>query len=180
MGSLWRDSCSAVSHKQKAGPVNSMTSTLEFLEQNAFVGHNAVRDWEAMSPYTRSVAPHNGKRVLVADDHADGREALTLLLEHEGYVVASAADGLSAVELTESFQPSIAILDIGMPGLNGYEVAGRLRRSGMCPGLVLIALSGWGQEQDKIRAAEAGFDHHFTKPVDLDRLLTMLAALQPR
>lgn len=134
-------------------------------------------EWDAMSPYTRSVTADAGKRILVADDHADGREALTLLLEHEGYIVASAVDGPSAIDLTESFRPNVAILDIGMPGLNGYEVAGRLRRSGAHPALVLIALSGWGQEQDKIRAAEAGFDHHFTKPVDLNQLLAMLAAV---
>ncbi len=133
-----------------------------------------------MSSSAHNLASPSAKRILVADDHADGRDALKLLLEHEGYTVAVAPDGPSALELTESFQPDIAILDIGMPGLNGYEVAGRLRGSGSHGALVLIALSGWGQRQDKIRAAEAGFDHHFTKPVDWTQLLSTLSSAERR
>lgn len=132
-----------------------------------------------MSPTLPSAA-QGTRRILIADDHADGREALKLLLEHEGYVVAAAHDGPSAIELTDSFRPDIAILDIGMPGFSGYEVAGRLRASDTHAHMVLIALSGWGQEQDKIRAAQAGFDHHFTKPVDLTRLLSTLATIEQR
>ena len=115
-------------------------------------------------------------RILVADDNDDGREMLVYLLTAEGHTVAQAPDGLSAVDTGAAFHPDVAILDIGMPGMNGYAVAQTLRKRPDMSSLVLVALSGLGQQEDKARAAEAGFDRHFTKPVDVNALRTFLAA----
>jgi two-component system, chemotaxis family, CheB/CheR fusion protein len=113
-------------------------------------------------------------RILVADDNDDGRDMLSFLLTSEGHQVATAVDGPSALAATAEFHPHVAILDIGMPGLSGYAVAERLRERTDDPPLILIALSGLGQEEDKARAAKAGFDHHFTKPVDVHALTSLL------
>lgn len=115
-------------------------------------------------------------RILVADDNADGREALSLLLTHQGHAVTTTPDGPSALSAFDEVRPEVGILDIGMPGLNGYDVARRVRQSELHVGLMLIALSGWGRPEDKALAAAAGFDHHFTKPVDIRRLFEILEA----
>ena len=105
------------------------------------------------------------RRVLVADDNIDAGESLAMLLRLDGHEVQLATNGAQAVELFDRMKPEIAILDIGMPGLNGYEVARRIRQKARND-VMLIAVTGWGQEADKARAAESGFDHHFTKPVE--------------
>jgi PAS domain S-box-containing protein len=115
-----------------------------------------------------------GVRVLVADDNRDAADTLCRLLSLYGYEVRAAYDGGAALEVCESFQPHAAVLDIGMPGLSGYDVARRVRerRGGNTR---LVALSGWGSDADVERAREAGFDHHLTKPVDPARLSELLA-----
>ncbi|MBK9242413.1 MAG: response regulator [Acidobacteria bacterium] len=113
-------------------------------------------------------------RILVADDYADGRDMLAFVLERQGYIVATAEDGPTALALATEFQPDVAILDIGMPGVSGYEVAEELRRRRGAT-LTLVALSGMGEAAHKARAAEAGFDRHFTKPVDIELLSAFLA-----
>jgi CheY-like chemotaxis protein len=106
-----------------------------------------------------------GFRVLVADDNKDAADSLQRILQHFGYEVRVAYDGAAAVETARSFEPRVAILDIGMPRSDGYEVASALReRYGK--DVTLIALTGWGQEGDRRRALESGFDRHLTKPVD--------------
>jgi CheY-like chemotaxis protein len=112
--------------------------------------------------------------VLLADDNADALETMSALLELEGHLVKTASDGEQALALGETLHPDVAILDIGMPRLNGYEAAARIRATDWGQRVVLIALTGWGQEQDQQRAREAGFDHHCTKPVDIDRLLQLV------
>jgi CheY-like chemotaxis protein len=97
-------------------------------------------------------------------------------LESEGHTVVTATDGTSALTLFEQSLPDVAILDIGMPGLSGYTVAERIRAQGRQP-LKLIALSGLGQEEDKRRAVDAGFDVHFTKPADIPTLNKLLASI---
>jgi two-component system CheB/CheR fusion protein len=116
-------------------------------------------------------------RILIVDDNDDGREMLAYLLSVEGHTVMQAIDGPSALEAAASFQPDIVILDIGMPGMNGYTVAQRLREAPRGSSLVLVALSGLGQQEDKMRAARAGFDRHFTKPVDINALRVFLAGV---
>ncbi len=115
-------------------------------------------------------------RILVADDNDDGREMLVYLLTAEGHTVAQAPDGPTAIETAAAFHPDVVILDIGMPGMNGYAVAQTLRKQPDMSSVVLVALSGLGQQEDKARAAEAGFDRHFTKPVDVNSLRAFLAA----
>jgi CheY-like chemotaxis protein len=97
-----------------------------------------------------------------------------MLLRLEGHEVELATNGTDALQLFERTRPEIAILDIGMPGLNGYEVAQRIRGRSENRKVLLIALTGWGQDTDKARAAEAGFDHHFTKPVEPTALSQLL------
>lgn len=113
------------------------------------------------------------RRVLVADDNRDAGESLAMLLRLDGHEVALAKDGAEALEMFERLRPEVAILDIGMPGLNGYQVAQRIRRKAQRE-VTLIAVTGWGQEADKARAAAAGFDHHFTKPVEPAALTALL------
>ena len=112
--------------------------------------------------------------VLIADDNEDAAQTLAMLLEVCGHRVLVAHDGEQAVRHYTQHRPDFALLDIGMPGLDGYEVARRIRALG-AP-VTLIALTGWGQAADKARAMEAGFDLHFTKPVDPDRIIELLAA----
>ena len=115
-------------------------------------------------------------RILVADDNDDGREMLVYLLTADGHTVAEAPDGRAAVDTAATFHPDVVILDIGMPGMNGYTAAQTLRAREETSSVVLVALSGLGQQEDKARAAEAGFDRHFTKPVDVNALSAFLAA----
>ena len=124
--------------------------------------------------------PSRALRILVADDDADGREAMSCFLESEGHSVIAAGDGTSAVSAALEHRPDVAILDIGMPGLDGYQVAERLREAAGEPPVVLIALSGLGQDEDIRRAADAGFDRHFTKPVDIPALMKLLSEVAGR
>ena len=119
--------------------------------------------------------PARSLKILVADDNEDGLEMLSFFLKSEGHTVATAVNGPSALTVAAEFQPDVAILDIGMPGLDGYHVAKQLRVARKASSLMLIALSGLGQEEDKARAAAAGFDRHFTKPVDIPALMRALA-----
>jgi PAS domain S-box-containing protein len=119
------------------------------------------------------------RRVLVVDDNIDAAESLSLLLQADGHHTELAHDGLAAVEATARFAPDIVLLDIGLPGLNGYEAAKRMRQlNGSRPRPTLVALTGWGQQQDRERAAQAGFDLHLTKPVD--PAVIMALARDPR
>jgi len=113
------------------------------------------------------------RRVLVADDNVDAATSLGALLELTGHEVRTVHDGGQALYVARVFRPDVLLLDIGMPGFNGYEVCARIR-SERGAGPLIVALTGWGQEQDKQRSREAGFDHHLVKPIDpsaLDRLL---------
>jgi CheY-like chemotaxis protein len=114
-------------------------------------------------------------RILLADDNADALELLREALELEGHTVHAAADGMAALEAAAWFAPDLACLDIGMPGLNGYEVARRMRALPAGRGAVLVALTGWGTDADREKSRAAGFDHHLTKPVDLASLREVVA-----
>ena len=110
------------------------------------------------------------KRVLIADDNVDAAESLQLWLEMAGHEVHVALTGPAALKLAESVQPQVALLDVGMPGMTGLEVASKIREAPWGREMVLIALTGWGQEEDLRRTKEAGFDHHLTKPVAPDTI----------
>ncbi|MGZ5181918.1 MAG: hybrid sensor histidine kinase/response regulator [Ramlibacter sp.] len=119
----------------------------------------------------------DAKRILVVDDNHDAAETLSMLLEDLGAEVRVARDGLQALELYPQFAPSAVLLDIGMPGMDGYAVARTLRARYPDHRTPLIALTGWGQEQDRTRAREAGFDHHIVKPAELRALQALIASL---
>ena len=114
------------------------------------------------------------RRILVVDDAHDSAEMLATLLQLRGNEVQTAYDGLAAVEAAERWRPDVVLLDIGMPRLNGYDACRRIREEPWGKTMVLIALTGWGQEEDKRRTREAGFDGHLVKPVDPDALLKFL------
>ena len=114
------------------------------------------------------------RRVLVADDNKDAADALAALLELDNHEVRVAHSGRAALTLAQTFRPDVALLDIGMPELSGYEVAHALRQEPWGANILLIALTGWGQDDDRQRAKQAGFDRHMTKPIDPDELEALL------
>jgi signal transduction histidine kinase len=125
-----------------------------------------------------SARPVTQRRILVADDNPDARESLATLLSLNGHEVFRAEDGSDAWLTAERYRPDVALLDIGMPCANGYEVARRIRSEPWGRNMVLVALTGWGQDSDRRRSHEAGFDSHLTKPVDprvLDELLARVS-----
>jgi CheY-like chemotaxis protein len=115
----------------------------------------------------------------VADDNADAAESLAEILRLMGNEVLTVADGQEAVERAPGFAPDLVILDIGMPRLNGYEACRRLRELEGLADAVIIAVTGWGQDEDRARSREAGFDLHLTKPVDPIAVESLLAGLPP-
>ncbi len=117
------------------------------------------------------------RRILIADDNRDAAESLAMLLQIEGHEVHVVHDGRAAVSAFTDFNPEVALLDIGMPELSGYEVARRVRKNVQGQTVTLIALTGWGQERDKEQALAAGFNHHFTKPVEPARISKILRSL---
>jgi CheY-like chemotaxis protein/anti-sigma regulatory factor (Ser/Thr protein kinase) len=130
-------------------------------------------------PADQGTAPHVRCRILVAEDSPDAAEMLSLMLSIKGHDVRVAADGEQAVALGREFQPQIAFVDIGMPRLNGFEVARQLREA-LGERVLLVALTGWGQDEDRRRSREAGFDHHLTKPPEPDVLDQLIAECAPK
>jgi CheY-like chemotaxis protein/two-component sensor histidine kinase len=134
-----------------------------------------------------AVAPSSGtdvesesqpqRRVLVVDDNRDSADSLAMLMEITGNKAYLAHDGVEAVEAIEKHRPEVVLLDIGLPGLDGHEVCRRVREQPWGKDIVMIALTGWGQEDDRRRSEEAGFNGHLVKPVDYDKLLELLASL---
>ena len=117
------------------------------------------------------------KRVLIADDNLDAAESLQLWLQLAGHDVQIAGNGVTALKVAEEFKPDVALLDLGMPGLSGFDVARRIRESTWGSGMVLVALTGWGQDEDRRRSADAGFDHHLTKPIAPEAIESLIDSL---
>lgn len=125
---------------------------------------------------SEGLAASGSRKVLVVEDNLDAAESMGELLELWGHQVSYASDGEMALQLVGSVAPDVVLLDIGLPGMNGYEVAQQMRRSGVLADATLIALTGYGREEDRRRAVEAGFDRHLTKPLDPELLRRVLAA----
>lgn len=123
------------------------------------------------------MGPFIPRRVLVVDDNHDSAESLSTLLELMGHQTAVAHDGLEAVERAGSFRPDVILLDIGLPQMDGYEACRAIRQEAWGQGMVLVALTGWGQDEDRRKSREAGFDHHMVKPVDHIQLTRLIDAL---
>jgi PAS domain S-box-containing protein len=153
-------------HSDGVGSGSEFIVHLPLAESSAALGPTAAPAPEASASATR--------RVLVVDDNRDAADSLALMLTLSGHDTRAAHGGYAALELAAQFLPDIVLLDIGMPQLNGYEVAERMRLEPWGRRIVLVALTGWGQEEDKRRALAAGFDHHLTKPVDPQRLAALL------
>jgi CheY-like chemotaxis protein len=117
------------------------------------------------------------RRILVVDDNTDGAESLAMLLQLAGHEATTVNSGPAALDAVRTFTPDVIFLDIGLPEMDGYEVARRLRRDPQFTDLVLVALTGWGSEEDKRRSSEAGFNFHLTKPVEAGIVEELLAGL---
>jgi PAS domain S-box-containing protein len=119
------------------------------------------------------------RRILVVDDLRDSAESMAMILGKMGHETCTAYDGLDAIQAAAAFQPDVVLLDVGLPKMNGYDVARHIREQPWGGDVGLVALTGWGQEEDKRRSFEAGFDHHLTKPVEAAALEKLLAGLAP-
>jgi DNA-binding response OmpR family regulator len=121
--------------------------------------------------------PMTGRRVLIVDDNRDAATTLSMLLKVTGNETRTAYDGLEGFEAATAFRPDIILLDIGLPKLNGYDVCRRIREQPWGKNMVLVALTGWGQEEDRRLSKDAGFDHHMVKPLDFATLTSLLAGV---
>jgi PAS domain S-box-containing protein len=119
------------------------------------------------------------RRILVVDDNPDAASSLTMLLRMSGNEAQTAHDGLEALDAAERFRPDVVLLDIGLPKLNGFEVCRRIREQLWGKNMVMVALTGWGQDDDRRKAKDAGFNHHMVKPADYAALMKLLAETQP-
>jgi CheY-like chemotaxis protein/two-component sensor histidine kinase len=127
----------------------------------------------AISP--APIAHPSRRRILIADDNQDAMETLKLLLEMDGHEIYTAADGEAALALADQTIPEVMLLDLGMPGFSGFEVATRIRERSWGNAVMLIAITGWGQAEDRRRSLEAGFNHHLTKPIEFETLQALLS-----
>ena len=130
-----------------------------------------------VAPLVSAGAARMARRILIADDNNDALESLATLLQLSGHEVYTATNGGTALQSAERHKPEVALLDIGMPMLDGYEVAKRIRSQPWGQRITLVALTGWGQDSDRRRSREAGFDSHLVKPLDLETLTELLARL---
>ena len=133
---------------------------------------------QAPSGEDEPAAPNSSLRILIVDDNRDGADSLVMLLRLMGNDTRTAYDGQQGVDVAGEFRPDVILLDIGLPKLNGYEACRRIREQPWAKSVVLIAVTGWGQEDDRRRSHEAGFDHHMVKPVAPQDLMKLLAGLQ--
>ena len=161
---------------------STMNEGSEFVVRLPLVSNEAQDsndEFNASSNLASSTAPlATPLKVLVVDDNVDTVLGFSMLLKASGHVVQTAHDGLSAVEAAIDFHPDVVLLDIGLPGLNGYEVAKRLRQKPDFKKTVLIALTGYGQDTDRQTSQQAGFDHHLVKPARFDQLKKILTTVQ--
>ena len=130
-----------------------------------------LRAQEKLSPHATR------RRIVVVDDLADAADSLAIMLQMMGHDTRTAYDGVEAVQAVAAFNPDLVFLDIGLPKMNGYDAARIIRAQPDGKDVVLVAVTGWGQEQDRRRAADAGFDHHLTKPVDPHAVEALIARL---
>jgi len=121
--------------------------------------------------------PGQKHRILVVDDLKDTANSMAMMLQVMGFETCTAYDGVEAVQSAAEYRPGVVLLDIGLPKMNGYDAARRIRGEPWGAKMTLVALTGWGQEEDKQRALEAGFDHHLTKPVNAPALKDLLERL---
>jgi DNA-binding response OmpR family regulator len=132
---------------------------------------------QAVSGKDEPAAPKSSLRILIVDDNRDSADSLVMLLRLMGNDTRTAYDGQQGVDIAGEFRPDVILLDIGLPKVNGYEACRRIREQSGGKHVVLIAVTGWGQEEDRRLSHEAGFDYHMVKPVDPQELMKLLAGL---
>jgi CheY-like chemotaxis protein len=162
-------------HSEGLGKGTEFVVRLPIAAQLAPEADSGKSDESAEPPVVPS-----GHRLLVVDDNQDAAISLAMLLRLQGHEVRVAHSGAAALELMKVFTPDVVFLDIGMPGMDGYEVARRIREQPGLGKVVLAALTGWGQQEDRRRTAQAGFDHHLVKPPEPELVANLLAALKQR
>jgi len=159
------------------GRVEAFSSGLN--QGSEFIVYLPMGQAEEAPSHSTKVCPamHSSRRrVLIVDDNTDAAHSLALLMESGGHEARLCYDGPSALSEAQNFLPEVVLLDIGLPGLDGLEVARRLRAMNLSPRPLLVALTGYGQNDDVRRSQEAGFDHHLVKPADPQTLIALLAS----
>ena len=149
----------------------------EFVVQLPVMAAEAAAEAAAQAARPPATARRRSRRVLVVEDNLDSAQSLSLLLQMRRNNVLTALDGIEGVEAAAAFQPDLILLDLGLPKLNGYEAAKRIRQERDDSRLVIVALTGWGQEEDKLKSRDAGINLHLVKPVDPDLLDELLASV---
>ncbi|HZF29429.1 MAG TPA: PAS domain S-box protein [Gammaproteobacteria bacterium] len=157
-------------HSEGRGHGSRFVVRLPVLEERAAAS-------EQLAAAAQPVAAPRGRRVLIVDDNADSAVSLAMLLQLEGNETYTAHDGVEALEAVDEHRPDVALLDIGLPKLNGHDVARRIRERPWGKHITLIAVTGWGQDEDRRKSREAGFDAHLVKPVDRGALAQVLRSL---
>jgi CheY-like chemotaxis protein len=155
---------------ERAGGGSQFIVTLPLFSQEASMS--------VVSGSGQSERPPARRRLLVVDDNRDAAESMSMLLELWGHEVVCAFDGRTALETAAKYHPDAVFLDIGLPGMDGYEVAERLRELPQSAGAILIAITGYGQDEDRRRSRTAGINHHLVKPVAPETLHGLLATLE--
>jgi CheY-like chemotaxis protein len=139
-----------------------------------------MKEIPAARPHTEKLAPlPSGWRILVVDDNYDSADSMATLLSMSGNECLMAHDGRTAIQLAESFSPHAILLDIGLPEMDGYEVCRTIREQPWGSHINIIAMTGWGQADDRKRSKEAGFSAHLVKPVDIAKLSSLMASMSP-
>lgn len=167
---------------RSAGLGQGSTFTIKLPLSSASAKFNASRAVAQTPPVELPQSGEKLLRILVVDDHVDAAEALAAVLRLKGHTTQVAHSGFKAVELATQFKPEVAFLDIGMPGMDGHDTARALHKIADIEKIVLVALTGWGTKADRARSADAGFDHHLTKPAELrvvDALLEKIGSSIP-
>lgn len=139
--------------------------------------HGAADRAPAVTPSATPTPTPDTLRVLVVDDSADLVESLSMTVQFLGHQVQSAVSGAEALACMQAWLPDVVLMDVGMPGMSGYEAASRARAESWGRTVVLVAMTGWGREEDRARAIAAGFDRHVVKPLDMAGLRVLLAEL---
>jgi CheY-like chemotaxis protein len=143
----------------------------EFIVRLPVVAKTPEKPHHEPGPQTQHV---RGRRVLVVDDNADAATSLAMLLKISGNETETANDGMQAVQRTATYRPDIILLDIGLPRMSGYDVCRAIREKPWGHEIVIVAMTGWGQDEDRRKSKEAGFDGHLVKPVDYNALMQLL------
>ena len=165
-------------HGGKVAVVSVLGQGCEFVVRLPMVLTSAP---QPPSSPTKMAKPNGSTlRVLVVDDNVDTASSLTMLLEATGHEVRMAHDGPTALEAALNFRPNVMLLDLGLPGLTGFEVAERVRQQPVFQNVVLVAMTGYGQEADRQRSLDAGFNHHLVKPVDFVKVQDILATISAK